>query len=107
MFIKTDVYTDAFRSYVGLKGYEHQSVNHSTGEYVRGNIHTNGIESFWALLKRGYYGTFHHFSPKHAIRYLNEFSSRINYCGCDIEDVLAISIKNSAGKSLPYRKLIK
>ena len=48
------LYTDEHRSYIGLRGYNHQSINHSAGEYVRGQVHTNGIESFWALLKRGY-----------------------------------------------------
>ena len=52
------VYTDDHRSYIGLP-YDHESVNHSVGEYVKGMAHTNGIESFWAALKRGYYGTYH------------------------------------------------
>ena len=50
------VYSDAHRGYLGLPGYGHESVSHSAGEYVRGMAHTNGIESFWALLKRGYIG---------------------------------------------------
>lgn len=55
---KAIVYTDDHRSYIGLP-FEHESVNHSVGEYVREQTHTNGIESFWAVLKRGYYGTYH------------------------------------------------
>jgi transposase-like protein len=100
------LYTDDHRSYNGLKGYDHQSVNHSAKEYVNGQAHTNGIESFWALLKRGYTGTFHHFSIKHASRYVNEFASRNNNRQCDTEDVLAITAKNSTGKLLPYKELI-
>jgi transposase-like protein len=100
------IYTDTLGSYRGLDEYNHESVNHSAGEYVRGDIHTNGIESFWALLKRGYYGTFHHYSTKHALRYANEFASRMNYRRCDTEDVLAITVKNSTGKLLPYKMLV-
>lgn len=53
------VFTDDFKSYSGLKekGYEHATVHHSIGEYVKGEAHTNGVESFWALLKCGYYGS--------------------------------------------------
>lgn len=100
------LYTDEHRSYIGLQGFDHQSVNHSAGEYVRGQAHTNGIESFWALLKRGYIGTFHHFSVKHAARYINEFAARNNNRECDTIDVLAITAKNSTGKLLPYKELI-
>ncbi len=103
--IGSTVYTDEHKSYNDLEGYNHQSVNHSRMEYVRGNIHTNGIESFWALLKRGYYGTFHHFSREHALRYANEFATRLNQSNCDTEDVLAITVKNSVGKNLPYKVL--
>ena len=56
------VYTDEHRSYMGLGGsYNHQSACHSVGEYLSGDIYINSIESFWAILKRGYYGVFHHF----------------------------------------------
>ena len=70
------LYTDEHRSYLGLLDYHHESVRHNVGEYVRGMAHTNGMESFWALLKRGYIGIFHHFTWKHAHRYLAEFESR-------------------------------
>ena len=102
----TVLYTDEHRSYIGLQGFNHQSVNHSAREYVRGQAHVNGIESFWALLKRGYIGTFHHFSMKHAARYVNEFAARNNNRECDTVDVLAITAKNSTGKLLPYKELI-
>lgn len=63
--------------YLG-KGLNHEAVNHSRGEYVRGNIHTNNIESFWALLKRGIVGSYHNVSKKYLPFYLNEFSYRFN-----------------------------
>jgi transposase-like protein len=58
--------------------YPHDSVRHSTGEYVRGEVHTQNIDSFWALLKRGVMGTYHHISKKYLPLYLNEFSFRHN-----------------------------
>ena len=74
------VYTDKHGGYTGLPNLfnrlTHETVNHSAGEYVRGKAHTNGVESFWALLKRGYHGVFHDFSQKHLPRYLAEFSHR-------------------------------
>ena len=74
---KAMIYTDNHRSYIGLP-FGHESVNHSVGEYVRDMAHTNGIESFWAVLKRGYYGTYHRISPKHLGRYATEFAGRHN-----------------------------
>jgi transposase-like protein len=99
------LYTDDHKSYTGLTGFNHESVNHSAGEYVKGDAHTNGIESFWALVKRSYVGTHHHYSKKHMPRYLTECAARINNKECDTEDVLAITVKNSAGKHLPYKEL--
>ena len=71
------VYTDDHGAYKGMP-FEHEAVNHSVGEYVRGMASTNGIESFWSMLKRGYQGTFHHFSEKHTDRYVTEFAGRHN-----------------------------
>ena len=70
------VYTDGEAGYVGLP--KHEAVRHTVGEYVREQAHTNGIESFWSMLKRGYYGTYHKMSPKHLDRYVNEFAGRHN-----------------------------
>ena len=64
------IYSDAHPAYIGLPGYGHESVAHSVGEYVRDQAHTNGIESFWSLLKRGYIGTYHWMSVKHLHRYV-------------------------------------
>ena len=98
------VYTDDHRSYIGLQ-YEHESVNHSVGEHVRNQAHTNGIESFWATLKRGYYGTYHRMSPKHLERYVTEFAGRPNVREMDTIDQMAFLAKGMIGKKLPYKKL--
>ena len=66
------VSTDEHASYEGLAGCRHEMVRHKTGEYVRGAVHKNGIESLWALLKRGYHGTYHKVSDRHLPRYLRE-----------------------------------
>ena len=71
--------TDENVGYVDLKHfYPHQVVNHKAKEYVRGNVHTNNIESFWSLLKRGVVGTYHKVSKDYLPLYLNEFSYRHN-----------------------------
>ncbi len=71
--------TDENSAYMMLyKYYDHKAVNHSVSQYVRGMAHTNGIESFWALLKRGYHGTYHHISAKHLNRYVQKFAGRFN-----------------------------
>lgn len=70
--------TDEHASYVGMPEYSHMVVNHSAKQYVDGMAHTNGIESVWAVLKRGFYGVYHSFSEKHLGRYLSEFSFRLN-----------------------------
>lgn len=99
------VYTDEARAYLGLPR-EHQAVSHSTGKYVRAMAHTNGMESFWSMLKRGYIGTYHHISPKHLHRYVDEFSGRHNARPMDTEDQMAAVVRQAAGKRLTYRQLI-
>ena len=101
---KAMVYTDDHRSYIGLP-FEHESVNHSVGEYVRNQAHTCGIESFWAALKRGYYGTYHRISPKHLSRYCIEFSGRHNVRELDTIDQMAFLAKGMVGKRLKYKEL--
>jgi transposase len=75
------IYTDEMPSYNKLPhyGFGHDTVNHHKEEYSRGEVHTNGIESFWAQLKRSINGTFHHVSRRHLQKYLNEFSFRHNH----------------------------
>ena len=82
------------------------SVNHSVGEYVRNQAHTNGVESFWAALKRGYYGTYHRISEKHLDRYVTEFAGRHNVREFDTIDQIAFLAKGMVGKHLPYKKLV-
>jgi transposase-like protein len=100
------VYTDCHRSYVGMTGYKHEAVKHSVGEYVRGQAHTNGIESFWALLKRGYYGIYHHMSEKHLHRYVNEFSFRHNTAKVGTMIFIEITIEKMINCRLTYKDLI-
>ena len=97
------VYTDEHRGYHGLPN--HQSVKHSVGEYVDGMAHTNGIESFWSMLKRGYKGTYHRMSAKHLQRYINEFSGRHNVRSRDTLDQMAGIARGFIGKRLRYADL--
>jgi len=80
-------------------------VNHSVGEFVRGMVHTNGIESFWALLKRGYYGIYHHMSAKHLYRYINEFSFRSDTARADTVKFIAMTVGRMENCRLTYRRL--
>lgn len=100
------VVTDDFRAYRGMIGYTHKTVKHSVGEYVRDQAHTNGIESFWALLKRGYYGIYHHMSAKHLHRYVNEFSFRHNTAKIDTIEFIEVSAERMMGHRLTYKDLI-
>lgn len=102
---KTVVYTDDHRSYIGLP-FEHESVNHSVGEYVREMAHTNGVESFWSMLKRGYYGTYHRISEKHLDRYVNEFAGRHNDRPSDTIEQMKAVVTGLEGKRLPYERLV-
>ena len=74
----TAVFSDDGGSRVGRTFRQHQTVNHSIGEYVRGNVHTNTIEGYFSILKRGITGVYHHVSPQHLKRYLAEFDFRYN-----------------------------
>ena len=98
------VYTDDHPSYRGL--HRHKTVRHSVGEYVRGGVHTNGIESFWSLFKRGYTGTYHKMSPKHLDRYVGEFEGRHNVRSLDTMDQMRLLAQGMVGKRLRYRDLV-
>lgn len=101
----SDIFTDDNKSYLGLPN--HQTVNHTAKQYVDGMAHTNGIESFWSHLKRGYHGTFHKLSPKHLQRYVNEFSGRFNDRDLDTIDQMQNIVSNMVGQRLMYRDLIR
>ena len=73
---------------------------------MRGQAHTYGIESFWALLKRGYYGTFHKMSPEHLNRYVSEFAGRHNVRPMDTVDQMAWMVRRMDGKVLRYKDLV-
>lgn len=100
--------TDSFAMYAFLsKGSEftHVVVDHSKGEYVKGGFHTNGIENFWSLLKRGIIGIFHQVSPWHLQRYCDEFAARYNTRGIKDYERFDIVLQNSDGR-LKYNQLI-
>lgn len=108
--------TDEHASYQGLPplglfadipNYDHRAVNHSAKEFVNGMAHTNGIESVWALLKRGFYGTYHQFSRKHTQRYVDEVAFRLNEGNCKVKTMNRIDalFAKTIGVRLTYRNL--
>ncbi|MYA84622.1 MAG: IS1595 family transposase [Acidimicrobiaceae bacterium] len=103
-----DVFTDEHGSYKPLAslGYCHAAVAHGAREYVRGPVHTNGIESLWSMFKRGYIGTYHHMSEAHTHRYVNEFTGRHNIRPLDTEKQMASVCRNMVGKRLKYDDLV-
>ena len=98
------VYTDEAKAYQSLP-YRHESVKHSAGEYVNGQAHTNGVESFWATMKRAHKGIYHKFSPKHLDRYVREFAGRHNLRCDDTLTQMRIIVLGLEGKRLTYRQL--
>ncbi|MYD57375.1 MAG: IS1595 family transposase, partial [Rhodothermaceae bacterium] len=100
------IYTDDAKAYQALRRAAHDTVKHSSGQYVRGDVHINGMESLWALLKRGYYGTYHHMSPKHLQRYVDEFVGRHNARHLDTLQQLEQTAKGLDGKRLTYKELV-
>ncbi len=100
----TTVYTDEASAYVGIPR-PHETVKHSANEYVRGMAHTNGLESHWALFKRGIDGTFHHISVKHLGRYNTEFAGRHNCRPLDTEEQMGLIARGADGKRMTYQGL--
>jgi transposase-like protein len=103
------IHTDEARGYAGLDGlwFNHRAVNHGEGEYARGEVNTNSIESVWALLKRGIYGTWHHVSPKHLGRYVDEVAFRLNAGKVENHTLARLDSFIAAvdGKRLTYERL--
>ncbi len=99
------VYTDEAASYEGMPHRSHWAVRHGAGEYVKRQASTNGIESFWALFKRGLHGTYHHVSVKHLGRYVEEFSGRHNARPLDTEDQMSRMASGMVDKHLTYAEL--
>ncbi len=100
------LYTDEAKACAGMPEYDHEAVKHSAREFVRGMASTNGMESFWAMLKRGYQGTYHKFSEKHLDRYVGEFAERHNIREADTEDQMALVVRQTVGCRLRYADLI-
>ena len=101
----TLVFTDEAAAYQRLNR-RHETVAHSVGEYVRDMAHTNGMESFWAMLKRGYVGIYHWMSGKHLDRYVTEFEGRHNGRPKDTLSQMADLVRGCIGKRLRYVDLI-
>jgi transposase-like protein len=98
--------TDEHSAYVGMTEFTHLKVVHSAKQFVDGMAHTNSIESFWALLKRGYYGVYHHMSPKHLHRYVNEFSNRHNTAAYGTLPFIDATLQGMNNRRLTYKELI-
>jgi transposase-like protein len=108
--IGSRIHTDEHLAYSGLDGlfFDHETVNHSAGEFIRGDVTTNGIESVFAVLKRGLIGVYHHASKKHLGRYVDEFAFRLNdgNVARHTMERLDSFIDGVAGKRLTYANLI-
>lgn len=108
--VGSQLHTDEHGGYLGLDGlfFDHETINHGAGEYVRDGVTTNSIESVWAVLKRGLHGVYHHASPKHLARYVDEFTFRLNEGAVDRHTLQRLDsfIAGMAGKRLTYAGLI-
>ncbi len=105
----TTLHTDEHGGYTGIGGllYKHETINHSAGEYVRGDVCTNGIESVWAVMKRGIHGVYHQVSEKHLGRYVNEFTFRLNDGNVKRHTLARLDsfIKATIGCGITYKEL--
>jgi transposase-like protein len=108
---KARIMTDGAPAYRALKkhGYQHESVDHAQDEYVRGDAHTNTVEGFYSILKRGLNGVYHHVGKHHLHRYLSEFDYRYNTrsrLGVDDQERTRGIVKAAEGKRLSYKPLV-
>ncbi|MCY4429016.1 MAG: IS1595 family transposase [Rhodospirillales bacterium] len=99
------LYTDEATAYTRLPEYDHEAVKHSALEYVRGEAHTNGPESFWSTFKRAYHGTYHHLSTKHLQRYVDEYASRHNVRDADTLAQMEATARGLVGRRITCREL--
>ena len=99
------VYTDEATAYEGMP-FTHETVKHSVSEYVNGQASTNGIESFWSMLKRAHKGVFHKISPKHLDRYVKEFAGKHNIREADTVAQMAHVVAGMVGKRLMRADLV-
>ncbi len=105
---ESTVHTDDHSGYWLLgEWYDHATVNHTNWQFAEGNVTTNGIESVWAVLKRGFKGTYHHWSPKHMRRYVNEFVFRLNTSKKYNDTISRLNhlAENAIGKRITYDEL--
>jgi transposase-like protein len=100
----SSVYSDALKSYDGLDEFQHQVVDHAI-EYVNGNVHTNGLENFWSLLKRALKGTYVSVDPFHLFRYLDEEVYRFNNRDMTDSDRFVFAMRQIVGRRLTYKQL--
>jgi transposase-like protein len=101
----TAVMTDQYRAYIGAtEGFTHDTVNHADGEYVRGNTHTNTVEGFFGLLKRGVNGVYHHVSRGHLGRYCDEFAFRYEHRMTTDAQRANLLVMGAEGKRLTYKQ---
>jgi transposase-like protein len=99
------LFTDALKSYEGLDEFQHEVVDHAV-EYVRGEVHTNGLENFWSLVKCGLRGTYISVEPYHLFRYLDEQAFRYNNrLGLEDKDRFDLAVRQIVGKRLTWDKL--
>lgn len=99
--------TDEWGAYNGLnQNYQHEVLKHNAAEFVRDGFHTNSIEGFWSLLKRGIFGIYHSVSPKHLNKYCDEFSYRYNTRKASDGARFSLSL-NNAETRLTYKQLIQ
>lgn len=99
------LFTDEYGGYSGLgKTYTHETVKHAVSIYVDGEVHTNSIENFWSVLKRGLNGVYHQVSDKHLERYLDEFSARFNSRSIGASERFEKFLKESESP-LSYKRL--
>jgi transposase-like protein len=99
------LYTDALKSYDGLGEFEHQVIDHAV-QYVDGRIHTNGLENFWSLLKRGINGTYVSVEPFHLFRYLDEQAYRYNNRKMTDGERFDLAVRGVVGKRVTFDELI-
>jgi transposase-like protein len=107
--VGSTLHTDEAQAYGEIGGlfFDHATINHSAGEYVRDGISTNSIESVFAVLKRGLIGVYHHASPKHIGRYVDEFAFRLNEGNVARHTLERLDsfVSRVAGKRLTYKAL--
>ncbi len=103
----TRIMTDSFGAYLTLKkhDYQHEMVNHAEDEYVRGDVHTNTVENYFSILKRGIIGTYHHVGKQHLDRYLAEFDARYNSRGLTDVERAGMIVRGAEGQRLTYKPL--